>query len=123
MDRHSGTAAEAGRPITRTPDDIRRRARWKIAAGIVLAVAWVVFIRFLHTETTWTVRGLGIGVPAVPFLIGVLELISGRSFSDLSRRWDALKGWQRGLIGTAVVAATLTIAIFFWSFFFFSTLE
>ncbi|NNE19419.1 MAG: hypothetical protein HKN10_13165 [Myxococcales bacterium] len=52
------------------------------------------------------VRGLALiplALPGAYALVGLLELLTGSSFSELSRRWDALRGWQRGVLGTVVV--------------------
>lgn len=38
-------------------------------------------------------------VPVIFALRGLLEIIFGMSFWELSTRWMALKGWQRGIIG------------------------
>lgn len=43
---------------------------------------------------------------AIPFVycwIGVVELLTGRPYQQLADAWMALKGWQRGLIGTFIV--------------------
>jgi hypothetical protein len=46
-------------------------------------------------------------------LMGVLlELVSGVSFWELSRKWDALQGWQRGVLGLLVVAAAFGALVF-----------
>jgi len=39
----------------------------------------------------------------VPLLIGLAELASGRAFGELARDWDELAGWQRGVLGVAIV--------------------
>jgi hypothetical protein len=33
---------------------------------------------------------------------GLLELMTGVPFKEMSRRWDELRGWERGLLGTMV---------------------
>jgi uncharacterized membrane protein len=48
---------------------------------------------------------------------GFLELVTGSPFSQLGRKWMALRGWQRGVLGTLIVLATavfiILIAVFF----------
>ena len=36
-------------------------------------------------------------------MAGLIEFVTGVSFIDLARRWDELKGWQRGVFGTFIV--------------------
>ena len=33
---------------------------------------------------------------------GLVQVVSGVPFSELSSRWDALQGWQRGVLGTLI---------------------
>jgi hypothetical protein len=59
--------------------------------------------------------GLGWGVPAVVAMVGLIQLVSGVPFSDLSGRWDALEGWQRGVLGTLfllLACGVIFLAIF-----------
>lgn len=37
-------------------------------------------------------------------IAGLIQLISGVPFSELSDKWDSLKGWQRGVFGVAIFA-------------------
>ncbi len=51
-----------------------------------------------------TIYGLGWGVPGALALAGLVQFISGVHFSELSSRWNELQGWQRGLLGTLIIA-------------------
>lgn len=42
-------------------------------------------------------------LPGAYALSGLLELATGISFLDLGRRWDEIKGWQRGIFGAFIV--------------------
>ncbi len=44
-------------------------------------------------------------LPAVIALAGLIELVSGVPFWRIARRWDALRGWERGVLGLGTVAA------------------
>ena len=44
-------------------------------------------------------------------LAGLMQLMTGVPFSDLSDRWNGLKGWQRGVIG--LVTFLLGLALLF----------
>jgi hypothetical protein len=54
-------------------------------------------------RTGWTVRSYALGIPGAFFLAGLIQLVSGVPFAELAERWDALHGWQRGVLGTLIV--------------------
>jgi len=84
--------------------------KW-IAAGAVLGGVWIACVLLLD-QVGWSLWGPGLGVPLVPFLIGLTELVSGRSFGALARSWDELKGWQRGLLGLVIVGVAGSVIVF-----------
>lgn len=51
----------------------------------------------------------GAAVPGAIAFCGLVEVISGVPFRDLARRWDSLKGWQRGVLGTLIALAALIV--------------
>jgi len=65
------------------------------------AVAVVWFGQHLG-ESGGKLIGLGWAVPAAIALVGLVQLVSGVPFTELSRRWDSLAGWQRGVLGTLI---------------------
>jgi len=89
---------------------VRRRALKIIAFGLVAAAAWTGFVMLL-AERGRQLWGPGLGVPAVPLLAGLVELVSGRTFEDLAQSWDELKGWQRGILGLVIVAIATTVIV------------
>jgi len=48
-------------------------------------------------------------LPVAWVLAGVLQIVTGVPFDELSDRWDNLAGWQRGLIGVSVFLAGLLL--------------
>ena len=40
---------------------------------------------------------------------GLLQWITGTPFSEMSKKWDALAGWQRGVYGTLVFVGGLVL--------------
>ena len=50
-----------------------------------------------------------LAIPGGYALSGLLEVITRVPFMDFARRWDELKGWQRGVIGTGIVLAVMAI--------------
>ena len=90
---------------------VRRRALKIIGFGFLIAAAWIVFVLIYNARTHRVPMGPGLGLPLVPILVGLVELVSGRSFGELSRKWDDLRGWQRGLLGLAIVAIALMVIV------------
>ncbi|HSS51760.1 MAG TPA: hypothetical protein VLX28_22685 [Thermoanaerobaculia bacterium] len=92
----------------RTSTYIRVRGLIGLAVFGALGAA---FLWWLQKERSggreWTGPGLAGGLlPAVYF---ATELLFGRSVPDLAKSWDALEGWQRGLIGTLLVIVLFSI--------------
>jgi hypothetical protein len=50
-------------------------------------------------------------LPGAFALKGLLEFVTGFPFLELARRWDELKGWQRGVLGTIIVLVALVVII------------
>ncbi|MGE0640112.1 MAG: hypothetical protein AB7G12_09530 [Thermoanaerobaculia bacterium] len=53
--------------------------------------------------------GPGLAGALLPAVYFATELIFGRSVPDLATRWDALRGWQRGLIGTVLALVLFAV--------------
>ena len=52
-----------------------------------------------------------LAVPGAYALVGLIEAISGSPFQEFSKRWDQLAGWQRGVVGLAVVIFAFAILV------------
>jgi len=48
-----------------------------------------------------------LAAPGAFGLAGLIQLVTGVPFSQISDFWDNLKGWQRGVIGLFVVILSL----------------
>jgi hypothetical protein len=71
------------------------------AFAVVLAIFLWVLPR-LHLQAT----PIGLAVFALPgafAIAGLLEMVTGIPLGDTAQRWDQLKGWQRGVLGTTIV--------------------
>ena len=99
-----------------TPAQVRRRAARKLGVGLLLLPVSALLLRWLLPRIT----GLGIVAmlimlaPAalcLPFLVGLVELVTGLSLLELSGRWNSLAGWQRGVIGLVAVLAVLGLFV------------
>lgn len=53
--------------------------------------------------------GVALGLTGVPLLSALAEILTGVEVTQLASRWDALAGWQRGVIGTAAVVLALAL--------------
>jgi hypothetical protein len=117
-----GSQAKVGR----TPEKgkIRRDAFRRIRSGLgftgLYIVLLAIYAAFYAHHHGWEIRlspqakavGLLPGLlPVAWTLSGLLQLISGVEFDDLSRRWDALPGWERGVIGISVFVGGLIVVI------------
>lgn len=89
---------------------VRRRAAVRLLVSALAGAVWISFLYFLM-DAGYEVFGPGLGLPLLPFVYYLLELISGRPVPELARQWDALAGWQRGVLGTLVVIAVFAVMI------------
>lgn len=91
---------------TTTPQQFRKQALKKLALGILgcllmagLYVA-IAYAGFLPANPFMLIPA---AIPFVYVCIGVIEMLTGRPYQQLADAWMALKGWQRGVIGTLIV--------------------
>jgi hypothetical protein len=89
-------------PVT---PSVRRRGLIRFVAGlagfgVMLAIGWGLN-RAGHLINPHEM--MVVGLPGAYALAGLVEMLTGVAFSELSRRWDALRGWQRGIFGTFIV--------------------
>lgn len=95
---------------------VRKRAAVRVLVSALSGAVWISLLYYLM-DRGYEVLGPGLGLPLLPFVYYLLELISGRPVPELARSWDALAGWQRGVLGTLVVltvfAVMVTAIVFF----------
>lgn len=91
---------------------IRQQGLYKfVAFGFVsLAVFYAVYNLTQQGHHVIAVEALAL--PGAFALAGAIQAITGVRFSDWSNRWNALAGWQRGVIGilVAVIAFAVMMA-------------
>jgi hypothetical protein len=80
---------------------VRRSGLKLLAVAGALTVA-VGFVAMYATNHGWQIHGYGWGVPGAFALAGLVQVVSGVPFSELSSKWDGLEGWQRGVLGTLI---------------------
>ncbi|NNL99558.1 MAG: hypothetical protein HKO62_02325 [Gammaproteobacteria bacterium] len=112
----SWEAAGGDGPARPAPARIRLRG---LAILLVSAAAYWLLFGYVLRSGLDAVTGVGtstemvylLGAPGAGVLYGTVELILGRPFMELSDAWDALRGWQRGVLGVVIVAAALGLLI------------
>jgi hypothetical protein len=92
----------------------RRRAWIKCLAGLFgFAAIFGIFIAISKAGYQFNnpFKLIAPCIPFVYFCIGFIELVTGRPYRQLAQAWMALKGWQRGVIGTFIVLAALAMML------------
>lgn len=73
-------------------------------------VGLVVFVSLGYLNIKFSPIYMVVGLtPVAWFMAGVIQMVTGVPFTELSDKWDALAGWQRGVIGLSVFIGGLII--------------
>jgi hypothetical protein len=75
------------------------------------AFIYTLIALFLNTKN-YSIHGIGWGIPGAYALAGLIQTVSGVPFTQLSDKWDDLKGWQRGVLGLIAIVVSFFIFIF-----------
>jgi hypothetical protein len=91
---------------TTTAPEFRKRALKKVTIGILGCLGMAVL--FIGIAFAGYMPGnpfmlIPAAIPFVYFCVGIVELLTGRPYQQLAEAWMALRGWQRGVIGTLIV--------------------
>lgn len=84
------------------------------ASGVAFGLILWWFMQQRAADPDFSLPGgpFGLLVMMVPggfALAGLLQSVTGVPFADLSARWNALKGWQRGLMGVGIFVLGLLL--------------
>ena len=99
---------------------VRRAGLKTIKSGAIVTALYVIFLVIVIIVNSGTsgyhfsfkLTGFAGLLPVAWLLAGVLQMVTGVPFDELSDRWDNLAGWQRGLIGVSVfLTGLLALAI------------
>lgn len=92
---------------------IRRNGFIKLLIGLASFVAVTLFVIWLKSQgyTPNSFALIGLGAPVAIGLVGLLEVLMNRPFSEMEGWWNGLQGWQRGLLGLLVVVIAFAIII------------
>ena len=92
---------------------IRRKGFVKLAIGAVALIAVSFFVYWLQQQgyTPNSFALIALGTPVAIGLVGMLEVLMNRPFSEMEDWWNNLKGWQRGVLGVFVVIVAFAVLI------------
>ncbi|MEP6899512.1 MAG: hypothetical protein ABI870_13370 [Rhodanobacter sp.] len=74
--------------------------------ALFLALAYV---GYLLNRAGWKHVPWEVAIPAGFALSGAVQAITGVPFTQFAARWDALRGWQRGVLGIALILAVFSL--------------
>ena len=90
---------------------VRQKGLIKLVIGTVCEVLAGQF--YLHLKAQGLQPNIflmiAVATPGAFGLAGLLELVTGISFTDIAGRWDDLAGWQRGVLGVIVVVLAFVL--------------
>ena len=99
------------------PAAVRRKGMLRLLAGLGVFAAGLtipIFVLPMFNQQLTPPGMIPLALPGAYAFSGLIELVTGVPFVEFARRWDELKGWQRGVIGTSIVlvAGFVIICIF-----------
>ena len=88
---------------------INKWAKFVIGSSICIAI-FILFVDF-NLEKSFIVKQfiIPLAVSGAFALMGLLEIMTGIPFKEMSIKWENLKGWQRGILGSGVAILTFII--------------
>lgn len=93
---------------------VRGRGTTKLFLGSIGVIAAWLLLQFIRSRgfiPSSFFAMIPLAIPGVYALMGLLEIIAGVPFSQIATKWDALAGWQRGILGTFVVILAFGLLI------------
>jgi hypothetical protein len=88
------------------PAVVRRKGFLRFLGGLAVFAIGLAFTMLILPRLGVQLTPVGLAAFALPgayALSGLVEIVTGISFMQFARRWDDLKGWQRGVFGTFIV--------------------
>lgn len=111
------------RAVASYPDQPRRMNPHR-KRGLVLlltcapaATGWALVLGLLgdhhviESPLVFKLLGFPLAIAIIVALLGLAQLVFGRTFGELARAWDEMAGWQRGVVGTIIVAIAVVAII------------
>ncbi|HEU0265784.1 MAG TPA: hypothetical protein VFR01_08675 [Geobacterales bacterium] len=90
---------------------IRTQGIKKLLLGTIAGVLAAYFVYWLQLQGYHpnSFALVGLGAPAAWGLVGLLEVLMNRPFSEMEDWWGGLRGWQRGVLGLLVVVIAFAL--------------
>jgi hypothetical protein len=86
--------------------------KWMLYGGLAFVAAILTNQWLLSQGVRLGIGGVfGFAACGAFFLMGLLEVITNRSFVYWAQKWNNLKGWQRGILGTLIAISALIIFV------------
>jgi hypothetical protein len=98
----------------RSQTSVRRRGLFRFLIWLAVFAAVMTVPIFVLPYFDFQVTPIGMipfALPGAYALSGLIEFITGVTFLECARRWDDLKGWQRGIFGTFIVLVGGSVVI------------
>ncbi len=95
--------------------NIRSKGLLKFIGG---SLVFVLVLANLPKDAGGAITNIGpakaalMAIPGVFALMGLVESVTASKFGELAQKWDTLKGWQRGVLGTLVAMLALALMFF-----------
>lgn len=95
----------------------RKRGLNVLVICVVGAALWAGLLALLgrydvvHSPRIYRILGIPFAGATIVALVGLAQLIFGRTLGELARAWDDMAGWQRLLTGLIVVAIAVTLFV------------
>ncbi|RQP25209.1 hypothetical protein [Piscinibacter terrae] len=87
---------------------VRAQGLKTLCMGAAMSAGFGAFAYLLKIHNQ-SILGIGWAVPGGIALSGLVQLVSGVPFSELSTKWDQLQGWQRGVLGTLIFLVSCVV--------------
>ena len=98
--------------------EIRKRGLKMLAGGGIVFGAILYLMYWLSARNyQFHFAVIGASLPFVFVCVGFIETVTGWPYLRLAGRWMALRGWQRALLGTFIVVASLVFIFLGVTFF------
>src|SRR5438552_1943183 len=97
---------------TLSSHEVRKRGLKMLIIGAVLFAAILGLMYWLSAhDYRFHFAIIPAALPFVLVCVGFIEAVSGVPYRHLAERWMALRGWQRGVLGTFIVVAALCLIL------------
>ena len=91
-------------------ENVRLMGGLKLLGGALVFAAILAYLMQHGLEPGRTpFKIIGPAIPGAFALVGLVEVVTGMHVTEVASAWDALAGWQRGILGTLVVVIAFVL--------------